>query len=141
MVVPKPTFRFKGEIAAFADVRSDICVSSDMFLQHAWLLTTNATLFTNILSPATAPHVHVVLIRLISDTDKQITTLLLACFTTLTSQNYYLKHVHTLLQKSLHELVLVDVQTTQRPLVRICTSGQCLLILHHASSLRRCIPE
>lgn len=66
----KPTFSFKSKVAALAHVGSHIRVRSYVFLEHAWLLTTNATLFTYILSPTTAPHIHIFLIGLVPDKDK-----------------------------------------------------------------------
>lgn len=46
----------------FTDVWADIGVSSDVLFQHAWLLATNATLATDVLSPASTSHIDVLLI-------------------------------------------------------------------------------
>lgn len=52
----------------FANVRTDIGVRSDVLLQHARLLTADATLSTDILSPAATPHVNILFIALIPET-------------------------------------------------------------------------
>lgn len=60
----KPTFSFESEVADPADVGSDVSVGAYVFLQHARFLTADATLLTDILPPASASHVHIVLIGL-----------------------------------------------------------------------------
>lgn len=85
----KPTFSFKSKVAALAHVGSHIRVRSYVFLEHAWLLTTNATLFTYILSPTTAPHIHIFLIRLVpcKQQKKKKITLSLGGISTVTYQH------------------------------------------------------
>lgn len=56
------TFSFEGKIAQLAYIRPDISVSADMFFEHAWLLTANATFFTNVLSSATTSDIDIILI-------------------------------------------------------------------------------
>lgn len=122
--VVKPTFSFESKVAALADVGSHISVRSYVFLEHAWLLTTNTTLFTYILSPTTASHIHIFLIGLIPDREKQLE---LFHFDALLQS--YMKismiklQIHTLLQKSSHGLVLLAVWWMPHLLVKICTSG------------------
>lgn len=56
------TFSFEGKIAQLANIRPDISVSADMFFEHAWLFTANATFFTNVLSSATTSDIDIILI-------------------------------------------------------------------------------
>lgn len=56
------TFSFEGKIAQLANIRPDISVSTDMFFEHAWLFTANATFFTNVLSSATTSDIDIILI-------------------------------------------------------------------------------
>lgn len=44
---------------------------SDVFLQHAWFLASDAALLTDVLPPATTTNVHVVLVRLVPATSKK----------------------------------------------------------------------
>ncbi len=86
--VVKPTFSFESKVAALADVGSHISVRSYVFLEHTWLLTTNTTLFTYILSPTTASHIHIFLIGLIPDREKQL-ELSFWCVTTVIYENQH----------------------------------------------------
>lgn len=47
-----------------ANIWTDVCVRSNVLLQHAGLLTADATLPTFVLSPAATSHVNVFLLRL-----------------------------------------------------------------------------
>lgn len=40
---------------------------ADMFLQHAWLLTADPTLFTDVLPSSSAPHVNIVFIGFVPE--------------------------------------------------------------------------
>lgn len=60
-----PTFGLEGEVAELADVRPDVGVRADVLLQHAGLLAADATLLADVLPPAAAAHVHVVLVGLV----------------------------------------------------------------------------
>lgn len=62
-----PTFSFKSKVAELADIWPDIGVCADMFLQHAWLLTTNSTLFTDVLPSSSSPHVNIVFIGFVPE--------------------------------------------------------------------------
>lgn len=57
-----PTFRLEGEVAELADVRPDVGVRSDVFLQHAGFLAADAALLADVLPPAATTNVNVVLI-------------------------------------------------------------------------------
>lgn len=61
----KPTFGLESKVAKLADVGPDIGVRSDVFLQHAWLLTADATLFTDVLPPSSAAYVNIVFVGLV----------------------------------------------------------------------------
>lgn len=50
----------------FANVWTDVGVRSDVLLQHAWLLTADATFPTYVLAPAPTSHINVLFIGLIS---------------------------------------------------------------------------
>lgn len=63
-----PTFCLEGEVTELADVRSDVRVSADVFLQHAGFLTADATFLTDVLPSAAAAHVDVVLVGLVPAT-------------------------------------------------------------------------
>lgn len=63
----KPTFCFKSKVAELADIWPDICVCANMFLQHAWLFTADPTLFTDVLSPASATHINIVFIGFVPE--------------------------------------------------------------------------
>ena len=65
------TFSFKSKVADPADVRSHVCMGPDVFFQHAWLLTANTTLFTNVFPPASTSDVHIVLIGLVPEREVQ----------------------------------------------------------------------
>lgn len=58
------TFGFEGKVAVLANIWTDVCVRSDVLLQHAGLLTADATLSTFVLSPAPTSHVDVLFVRL-----------------------------------------------------------------------------
>lgn len=47
-----------------ANIWTDVCVRSNVLLQHAGLLTANATLPTFVLSPAATSHVNILFVRL-----------------------------------------------------------------------------
>ena len=57
-------FGFEGKVAVFANVRTDICMRSDVLFQHAGLLTADATLSTYVLSPAATSHINILFIGL-----------------------------------------------------------------------------
>lgn len=61
------TFSFKSKVADPADVRPHVCMGPDVFFQHARLLTANATLLTNVFSPASTSDIHIVFIGLIPE--------------------------------------------------------------------------
>lgn len=63
----KLTFSFKSKVADSADVWSHVCMCPDVFFQHARLLAANATLLTNVFTPASAPDIHIVFIGLITE--------------------------------------------------------------------------
>lgn len=46
-----------------ADIGADICVSADVFLQHAGLFTADPTLTTYILPPTSPSHIYILFIR------------------------------------------------------------------------------
>lgn len=59
------TFGLEGEIAELADVGPDVRVGPDVFLQHAGLLAADAALLADVLPPAAAAHIDVVLVGLV----------------------------------------------------------------------------
>lgn len=61
-VVRGATFRLEGEVAELADVRPDVGVRPDVFLQHAGLLAADAALLADVLPPAATTDVNVVLV-------------------------------------------------------------------------------
>lgn len=56
------TFGFKSKVTVLADVRPDVCVRANVFLQHAGFLAANSTLLTNILPSSTASHIHILFV-------------------------------------------------------------------------------
>lgn len=50
-----------------ANVRTDVGVRSNVLLQHARLLTANATLSTYVLAPAPTSHIHILFIGLVPE--------------------------------------------------------------------------
>lgn len=62
---PPLTFGFEGKVAVLASVWTDVCVRSNVLLEHAWLLTANATFSTYVLAPAATSHVHILFIGLV----------------------------------------------------------------------------
>lgn len=60
----KVPFGFKGKVAVFANVWTDICVRSDVLFQHARLLTADATLSTYVLAPAATSHINILFVGL-----------------------------------------------------------------------------
>lgn len=60
------TFCFKREIALCAVIGTNIRVRADMFAQHAWLLTADPTLLTDVFTPSTPPYIHIVLIGFVT---------------------------------------------------------------------------
>lgn len=68
-----PTFGFEGKVTELADVRSDVRVGADVFLQHAGFLTADATFLTNVLPSAATANIDVVLVRFVpATTDKTL---------------------------------------------------------------------
>lgn len=65
------TFGFKGKVAVFADIWTDIGVCSDVLFQHAGLLTADATLSTYVLAPAPTPHIDIVFIGFITERKRE----------------------------------------------------------------------
>lgn len=66
-----PTFGFEGKVTELADVRSDVRVGADVFLQHAGFLTADATFLTDVLPSAATPNIDVVLVGFVpAATDK-----------------------------------------------------------------------
>lgn len=61
------TFGFKGKVALFANIWTDIGVCSDVLFQHAGLLTADATLSTYVLAPSPTPHIDIVFIGFITE--------------------------------------------------------------------------
>lgn len=59
------TFGLEGEVAELADVGPDVRVGPDVFLQHAGLLAADAALLADVLPPAAAAHIDVVLVGLV----------------------------------------------------------------------------
>lgn len=57
-----PTFRLESKVTQLAHIRPDISMSADVFFEHAWLLTADSTLFTNVLSTSTSSDIHVIFI-------------------------------------------------------------------------------
>ena len=55
----------------FANVRTDIGVRSDVLLQHARLLTADATLSTYVLAPAATSHINILFIGLIPERERE----------------------------------------------------------------------
>lgn len=57
-----PAFCLEGEVAELADIRPHVRVRPDVFLQHAGLLAADAALLADVLPPAAAADVNVVLV-------------------------------------------------------------------------------
>lgn len=51
----------------FANVWTDVCVRSDVLFQHAGLLTADTTLSTDVLPPATASYINILLVGLVPE--------------------------------------------------------------------------
>lgn len=58
------TFGFKGKVAVFANIWTDVCVRSDVLFQHARLLAADATLSTFVLASAPTSHINVLFVGL-----------------------------------------------------------------------------
>lgn len=54
-----------------ASVWTDISVRSNVLLQHAWLLTANATFSTYVLAPPATSHVHILFIGLVPAKERE----------------------------------------------------------------------
>lgn len=61
------TFGLEGEVAELADIRPDVGVRSDVFLQHAWFLTADATLLADIFPSTSTTDINIVLIGLVPE--------------------------------------------------------------------------
>lgn len=61
------TFSLEGKIAVLTDIGTNICVSADVFLQHARLFTADATFTTHIFPPPSPSHIYILFIRLIPE--------------------------------------------------------------------------
>lgn len=57
-----PTFRLEGEVAELADVRPDVGVCPDVFLQHAGFLTADAAFLADVFPPTATTNVNIVLV-------------------------------------------------------------------------------
>lgn len=75
-----PTFGFEGKVTELADVRSDVRVGADVFLQHAGFLTADATFLTDVLPSAATANIDVVLVGFVpATTDTDATTVPSLC--------------------------------------------------------------
>lgn len=61
------TFSFKSKVADPADIRSHVCMGPNVFFQHAWLLTANTTLLTNVFPPSSTSDIHIVFIGFVPE--------------------------------------------------------------------------
>lgn len=59
------TFSFKSKIADSADVWPDICVGSDVFLQHTRLFAANTAFLADVFPPSSTSDVDIIFIGLV----------------------------------------------------------------------------
>lgn len=57
-----PTFGLEGEVAELADVRPDIGVRADVFLQHAGFLAADAAFLADVFPSTATANVNIVLV-------------------------------------------------------------------------------
>ncbi len=65
-VLRSPTFRLEGEVAELADIRPDVGMRSDVFLQHAGFLAADAALLADVFPSTATTNVNVVLIGFVT---------------------------------------------------------------------------
>lgn len=67
----EPTFRLEREVAVRAVKWTDVRMSTDVFPQHARFLAADSTFLTDVFSSSTAPDVHILLVRLVTENISQ----------------------------------------------------------------------